>query len=74
VAASPVHSQHATHICVPHRAHFIEVHVAGARRLRTFLNGLTGLLRRIRNGRVLEKHVKAADSVSNALFRGWTEA
>ena len=63
-------SEDAEHVGVPHRAHFIEGHVARAGRGCVLRDGLAGKLTRIRDRRVLDEHVEAAELGPNPLRRG----
>ena len=57
------------HLFLEPPMHFIERDDAGACGLRILLDGLAGLFVRVRDGRILNQHVEAAELVANALRR-----
>ena len=65
-----VNGEDAEHVGLPHRAHFIEGHVARAGRLGVLRDGHARQLTRIRDGRVVDEHVEAAKLLADALRRG----
>ncbi len=65
-----VDGEDAEHVGLPHRAHFIEGHVARAGCFCVLLDGLAGQPVRVRDGCVLDEHVETAKLLANALRRG----